>query len=303
MVDPAFDPPLDQAGALEDLEVLGDRRQRDPKRPCQAGHRLFAPGEPSDDRTAGGIRQGAEDPIEPDRDIINHTVNYILSASGVNSGGTGGRPGDILGTGRTIGLGFDSAFALYFRLGIGHILDWRAADHLLFLVALVIPYGWRDWRRLLGLVTGFTVGHSLTLAAATLGSIPAGGGWVEIGIAITILATAAVAMRAEWARRADLARPGGVGRYLLAIVFGLVHGLGFSSYLRSLLGDEESIVAPLLWFNLGLEAAQLIAVTAVIAVSSLVSDRLVAGRRLRLAVSGAIVASSLVMIVRRVGIG
>lgn len=193
-----------------------------------------------------------------------------------------------------------STLALFLGLGIRHILDPGAIDHLLYLTALTIPYRARQWRSLLWLVTAFTVGHSLTLALATIGWLPIRGAVVELLIPVTIFLTSAFTL---WRlRRSDGADPGTARAwplYLITLGFGLIHGLGFSGYLRSLLGAEESIVAPLLWFNLGLEVAQLIVVVAVLGATALVADRLVSGRTWRLVISGVTLAFSCQMIVAR----
>src|SRR5688572_15555588 len=82
-----------------------------------------------------------------------------------------------------------SEFLTYFRLGVGHIADLRGYDHILFIVALTAGYAVRDWRRLLWLVTAFTLGHSFTLALATLDLVRVSGDLIEVLIAITIVAT------------------------------------------------------------------------------------------------------------------
>jgi hypothetical protein len=193
-----------------------------------------------------------------------------------------------------------STLALFLGLGIRHILDPGAIDHLLYLTALTIPYRARQWRNLLWLVTAFTVGHSLTLALATVGWLPIRGAVVELLIPVTIFLTSGLTL---WRlRRSDGADPGTARAwplYLITLGFGLIHGLGFSGYLRSLLGAEESIVVPLLWFNIGLEVAQLIVVVTVLGATALVADRLVSARTWRLVISGVTIAFSIQMIVTR----
>jgi hypothetical protein len=193
-----------------------------------------------------------------------------------------------------------STLALFLGLGIRHILDPGAIDHLLYLTALTIPYRARQWRNLLWLVTAFTVGHSLTLALATVGWLPIRGAVVELLIPVTIFLTSGLTL---WRlRRSDGADPGTTRAwplYLITLGFGLIHGLGFSGYLRSLLGAEESIVVPLLWFNIGLEVAQLIVVVTVLGATALVADRLVSARTWRLVISGVTIAFSIQMIVTR----
>lgn len=112
-------------------------------------------------------------------------------------------------------------------------------------------------------MTGFTIGHSVTLALATFDVVRAPGAVVEPLIAFTIVATAAYAIRDQLApaRTVDAARTAWMGRFAIACGFGLVHGLGFASGLRSILGAEESVTVPLLGFNLGLESGQLLIVS------------------------------------------
>jgi len=167
-----------------------------------------------------------------------------------------------------------SEFAIYFRLGVGHIADLKGYDHILFIVALTAGYGIGDWRRLLWLVTAFTVGHSLTLALATLRLVRVHAPTIELLIAVTIVATAVYSAVSALAIRQREARAPGrhVFLYGMAGIFGLIHGLGFSNFLRAVLGGEESIVVPLLAFNLGLEIGQLAIVAVVLAVGALACD-------------------------------
>jgi len=165
-----------------------------------------------------------------------------------------------------------STFAVYLRLGFDHIADLRGYDHILFIVALSAGYGLAHWRHLLVLVTAFTVGHSVTLALATLRLISASTAWVEFLIPVTILATGVFTLFETRRRRGPLpegrAAPLRAQRvkYGMALFFGLIHGLGFSSYLRAVLGDEESIALPLFSFNVGLEVGQIAILACILAV-------------------------------------
>lgn len=158
-----------------------------------------------------------------------------------------------------------SSFELYFKLGLEHILDIQGFDHILFVLALCAVYVARDWKKILILVTAFTIGHSLTLALATFNVIQVRSDLIEFLIPVTIAITALV----------DLFKPKtstGKGiqlNYIFAVFFGLIHGLGFSNYLKDLLGKEASIWQPLLAFNLGLEAGQIVIVTAFLILTSL----------------------------------
>lgn len=171
-----------------------------------------------------------------------------------------------------------SEILTYLRLGLHHIADLRGYDHILFITALTIAYVPAEWRRLLWLVTAFTLGHSVTLALATLDLVRAPAGLVEAGIALTIVVSALLALILSWRQRSGPPQGQGV-RYGMAAAFGLIHGLGFSAFLRSLLGAEESIVIPLLSFNVGLEVGQLLIVAAVLLLGTVAERVLRISRR------------------------
>lgn len=145
-----------------------------------------------------------------------------------------------------------SPFETYIRLGFEHIADLDGADHMLFLLALIAVYSLRDWKKLLILVTAFTIGHSVTLALAALKIVAARSEVIEflIPLSIFIMALGNVVPGTGSAGRLNF-------KYGLALGFGLIHGLGFSNYFRTLLGREADIVWPLLGFNIGLEIGQL----------------------------------------------
>ncbi len=149
-----------------------------------------------------------------------------------------------------------SSFQLYFRLGIQHILDIQGYDHILFVLALCAVFIPRDWRKIVLLVTAFTVGHSLTLALATFRLVQFRSDIIEFLIPVTIAVTAFMTIL----KPKPSSGKGVQVNYFFALFFGLIHGLGFSNYLRELLGKEASIWQPLLAFNLGLEVGQLIIV-------------------------------------------
>ena len=188
-------------------------------------------------------------------------------------------------------------FETYLRLGFEHLLDLQGSDHIQFIVVLCAGYALARWRELLILITAFTVGHSVSLALATVGAVRVSTAWVEFLIPVTILATAVLNLieggpappvqedepgdrldplddvgdstgqsRSTGQQGPDLETHRGASakvKYLLATGFGLIHGLGFSGFLRLLLGDEGRLLVPLLAFNVGLELAQIIvAVTA-----------------------------------------
>jgi len=154
-------------------------------------------------------------------------------------------------------------FSLYFELGWQHILNWKGYDHILFVIVLCGAYTLADWKRVLFLVTAFTIGHSITLALSVLKIITIRTDLIEFLIPVTILITAASNILSG-----KSSRPKGVRlKYLLALFFGLIHGMGFSNYLNSLLGKSTNIVAELFAFNIGLEFGQVIIVTGILLVS------------------------------------
>ncbi len=166
-----------------------------------------------------------------------------------------------------------SEFQAYLQLGFEHITDPRGYDHILFIVALCAIYTLRDWKKVLILVTAFTVGHSLTLALATFNVISFRRDVIELLIPLTILATAIINMFHHIPDTTLLTQArSSLLRYPLALGFGLIHGMGFSGYLHSLLGGESSIVEPLLGFNVGLELGQLLIVLALLMLTSLLVD-------------------------------
>lgn len=160
-----------------------------------------------------------------------------------------------------------NSFQLYFKLGLQHILDIQGFDHILFVLALCALYVARDWKKILILVTAFTIGHSITLALATFNVIQVPSDVIEFLIPATIGFTAL----------ATLFKPkptNGKGiqlNYFFAVFFGLIHGLGFSNYLKALLGIGINIWKPLLAFNIGLEAGQIVIVASFLLLTSLVN--------------------------------
>jgi hypothetical protein len=202
-----------------------------------------------------------------------------------------------------------SEFLTYLRLGVDHIADLSGYDHILFVAALSAVYTIAEWRRLVWLVTAFTVGHSITLALATLDLVRVDSGLVETLIPVTIVLAGIVNIiewrsRGRWHDGRSERPPESLrrGKYALALAFGLIHGLGFSTFLRAILGDEEGIALPLLAFNIGLELGQLLIVAAVL-VGATFMVRVVglARRDWVMVMSGATAGIALTMIAGRIG--
>lgn len=185
-------------------------------------------------------------------------------------------------------------FYMYLRLGLEHILDISGYDHILFVVVLCAIYTVADWKKILVLVTAFTVGHSVTLALATFRVVKVDTDLIEMLIPVTILITAiSNIFRSKSTRRASYIN----NNYVLALFFGLIHGLGFSNYLRALLGRDSSILKQLFAFNVGLEVGQIIIVGIFMLVSFILITVLgVRQRDWNLVISSAIAGISLILI-------
>jgi hypothetical protein len=191
-----------------------------------------------------------------------------------------------------------SIFHLYLQLGIEHIADFKGYDHILFISTLCAVYLFKQWRQVLVLVTAFTIGHTTTLALATLHVIHFSSKWIEFLIPVTIFLTSVGNMF----ERNDTVKPSAhYFKYGAAMFFGLIHGLGFSFYLRSLLGMEHSIVLPLFAFNVGIELGQLIIVSVVLTLTFILVNMLKFARReWSLVLSGAGMGVSLILISQRI---
>ena len=197
-----------------------------------------------------------------------------------------------------------SEWFIYLELGFRHIADLSGYDHILFIAALALGYLPSEWKRLALLVTAFTVGHSLSLAAATLGLVVLPAAVIEVLIPATIIATAihAVLDQHRSRRRDARQRPQrgtSIPLYFVTVLFGVIHGLGFSRYLRALLGNSGSIVAELFAFNIGLEVGQLLILAVVVAVSAIAIRVLFTERDWVHLVGGATSGIALVLLVER----
>ena len=154
-----------------------------------------------------------------------------------------------------------SEWLAFVHLGFRHIVDVEAMDHILFLLALAAIYRLSDWRETLWVITAFTIGHSITLALAVTGVLTLPSAIVEFLIPVTIMITAVENLLVR-----DRGRAMWGGRYRVAFagVFGLVHGAGFATYLRSLFVDRVAV--PLVGFNVGIELGQIVVLIAAFAV-------------------------------------
>lgn len=186
-----------------------------------------------------------------------------------------------------------SQFELYFQLGKDHILDYKNGyDHILFIVALCAVYLLRDWKKVLILVTAFTIGHSITLALSTLRVISVNQELIEFLIPVTIFITAG----SNIFRNTELSYRTTYINYGYALFFGLIHGLGFSNYLKGILGKDIGIVSQLFAFNIGLELGQIIIVSIFLILSFILVDLFTVNRRdWKLVISSAIAGMALLL--------
>lgn len=201
-----------------------------------------------------------------------------------------------------------SPFFSYLTLGFQHISDLEGYDHILFLVALCAVYRISQWKNVLIMVTAFTLGHSLSLGIATLTQLNMGmeitigatmfqlSQVIEFLIPVTIFLTAI----SNVARNHEESLTPGKQRiqYMAASFFGLIHGLGFSNFLQTILGREENLFSPLLAFNIGLEFGQIMIVALLMAITWIFLDiRKIIHRDWILFVSGAAAGVAMILMI------
>ncbi|MDR6404493.1 hypothetical protein J2W57_001643 [Chryseobacterium ginsenosidimutans] len=150
-------------------------------------------------------------------------------------------------------------FLFYLKLGWEHIISLDALDHQLFVLALIAVYSYNDWKKILILVTAFTIGHSITLALSILDIVRVNSDWVEFLIPLTIVLTSLGNILMKNKKQTLMK-----ANYYLALIFGLIHGMGFANTARVMIAKSQSIAVPLLGFNIGLELGQIIIVFAIL---------------------------------------
>ena len=156
-------------------------------------------------------------------------------------------------------------FILFFKIGLNHVLDFSAYDHILFLVVLTVVFSFNQWKKVLWLVTFFTIGHALTLALSTYGILKVKMNLIEFLIPLTILITGTV--NVFTAKSASTGKEN--TNFIFAVFFGLIHGFGFSNYLKLMVGKGDDTFFPLLEFALGIEAAQIIIVLGILIIATI----------------------------------
>jgi len=183
-------------------------------------------------------------------------------------------------------------FEFYLKLGFEHIADIAAYDHILFLVALCAVYRIEEWKKILVLVTAFTIGHSVTLVLVSLEIFTLPSKIIKFLIPLTIFATAVhnVLGSGESIKSIKMKR-----NYTMALFFGMIHGMDFSNYFKALIMDPSDIVIPLLGFNIGIELGQLLIVLCIVGIAVLFLNVLRAKHReWNLFISGAAAGMSLI---------
>lgn len=187
-------------------------------------------------------------------------------------------------------------FGFYFGLGWEHIISADALDHQLFIAALAAIYLLSDWKQVLILVTAFTIGHSLTLALSVMDIMRFPTNWVEFLIPVTIVITAFANLFHKKFTKSTARL-----NYFLALIFGLIHGMGFANTLRFMLAKDQNLGWSLFGFNVGLEVGQIVVVLVILLVAQvLVNIARVNRREWVLFLSSAVFALALKIALERI---
>ncbi len=180
----------------------------------------------------------------------------------------------------------------YLKLGFEHLANIQAYDHILFLVALCAVYRIEQWRKILVLVTAFTIGHSITLALVSFDIFSIPSNIIKFLIPLTILLTALHNVIGKTTAEKSIKMK---GKYLMALFFGLIHGMDFSNYFKALIMNNEDLIIPLFGFNIGIELGQLLIVVFIVSIAFLFLNILrVKHREWNLFISGAAAGMSLI---------
>ena len=160
-------------------------------------------------------------------------------------------------------------FQFFVKEGFFHVLDLNALDHILFFIAVSLIFTVKQWKKALLLVSVFTVAHTFTFALSSYRVISVNEKWVEFLIPITILIPLLNNNFKLFTQQKN-----DTANYYFTFIFGLIHGLGFSSYFKMLLDKNDDLLLPLLEFALGIELVQIIIVSMVILLSTIVIQKL-----------------------------
>ncbi|WP_298779233.1 HupE/UreJ family protein [uncultured Polaribacter sp.] len=188
-------------------------------------------------------------------------------------------------------------FLLYIKMGLTHVLDFFAYDHILFLIVLAVVFTYKQWKKVLWLVTLFTIGHSITLALSAYEIIKFKVNIIEFLIPLTIFITGVINiinLKGKINEKENI-------NLIFAFFFGLIHGLGFSNYFKLMIGEEESKFLPLIEFALGIELAQVIIVLTILIVGSIIQKLIKNSRKYWIAIcSSIVILISIQMMIERV---
>ncbi|MBE7652047.1 HupE/UreJ family protein [Tenacibaculum finnmarkense] len=188
-------------------------------------------------------------------------------------------------------------FIFYFKMGLFHVLDIKAYDHILFLIVLAIVYQFKQWKKVLWLITLFTVGHSITLALSAYGILKVNADLVEFLIPLSIFITGL--LNVLTAKKASVGKEN--QNLFFAVFFGLIHGLGFSNYFKIMIGKTSDKLIPLLEFAGGVEMAQIIIVLAILGIGILTKSVFKVQRRdWILVISSIVIGVSFQMMINRI---
>lgn len=161
-------------------------------------------------------------------------------------------------------------FWFYCKLGIDHVLDWGAYDHVLFLSALTAPFTFKHWKKVVVLATLFTIAHCLSLLLSAYDIINVDVELIEFLIPLTILLTAVNNIVQVFMAQ------GKKNAYLLEFAttfFGIIHGFGFSNYFNMLMSEEEEKIGPLLGFASGIEISQITVIFSILTLAFIMQSK------------------------------
>ena len=168
-------------------------------------------------------------------------------------------------------------FWFYVELGLHHVLDINAYDHILFLTALALPFTFKSWKNVLVLATVFTITHCLALVLSVYELLTINVSWIEFLIPVTIFLTAIFNITSSNGQKGN----NQIWFHVLATgFFGLVHGFGFSNYFKMMIMGENDKIGPLFGFASGIEVSQVIIVTLVLVLAYVVQSILKVKQRL-----------------------
>jgi hypothetical protein len=170
-------------------------------------------------------------------------------------------------------------------MGLFHVLDIKAYDHILFLIVLAVVFGFVDWKKVFWLVTLFTLGHSISLILAAFEIIQIKVEIIEFLIPVTIFITGVTNIF----NAKKISKTKDSVNLFFALFFGLIHGLGFSNYFRGMIGREDDKLVPLAEFALGIEIAQIIIVLCILILGYVLQNMMKVNKRDWILVTSSIV--------------